>query len=220
MFTDPILLTLVQKYPQPTWQDRTECLFEDLIGVIISQQLSRKAADTIIKRFKHLFFSPAESSQSGDREESTNVQSTNPSQQGIQLDRQPFPTPQQILAVQDEKFRAAGISGAKVRYIKNVAEAFASGQMNTEKVKHLSDEAVMAELLKLKGIGKWSAEMLLIFTLNRPDIFSLGDAGLRRAIKNLYHCETDAEILQLTEAWRPHRSLACWYLWRSLENNV
>ncbi len=214
MFTDPVLLALVQKYPEPSWQDRTDFLFEDLVEVIISQQLSIKAADTIIKRFRALFDASPES-----LAESTLAQEINGSAKSVPLDGQPRLLPQRILALSDEQFRAVGISGAKARYIKGVAEAFASGQMSIDKLKHLPDEAVMQELLKLKGIGKWSAEMLLIFTLNRPDVFSLGDAGLRRAIKNLYQCEGEAEILRLAETWKPHRSLACWYLWRSLENS-
>jgi DNA-3-methyladenine glycosylase II len=214
MFTDPVLLTLVQKYPQPSWQDRTDFLFEDLVEVIISQQLSVKAADTIIRRFRALFIAAPDA-----KLEIIQVEKTNGVPKNASLDGQPRLIPQHILALQDEQLRAVGISGAKARYIKGVAEAFASGQMSIEKIKHLSDEAVMEELIKLKGIGKWSAEMLLIFTLNRPDVFSLGDAGLRRAIKTLYQCETDAEILRLAETWKPNRSLACWYLWRSLENS-
>ena len=213
MFTDPVLLALVQKYPEPSWQDRTGFLFEDLVEVIISQQLSVKAADTIIKRFRALFVAAPDASL-----EIIQIEETNGSPKNASLDGQPRLIPQHILALQEEQLRAVGISGAKARYIRGVAEAFACGQMSIEKIKHLSDEAVMEELLKLKGIGKWSAEMLLIFTLNRPDIFSLGDAGLRRAIKNLYQCETDVEILRLAETWKPYRSLACWYLWRSLEN--
>lgn len=192
MFTDPILKTLSKKYPKPTWKDRSEDLFENLIKTIISQQLSVKAADTIFGRFKKLFHS----------------------------DLQTFPTPKEILAIPDEQFRSVGISGAKTKYIKHIAENFANGNMTIEKIKHLSDEAVMEELIKLKGVGKWSAEMTLMFTLNRPDIFSLGDAGLKRAIKNLYNIETDTEILRLSETWKPHRSLACWYLWQSLDNKV
>lgn len=82
----------------------------------------------------------------------------------------------------------------------------------------MSNEEVIIELTKIKGVGKWTAEMILIFTLNREDIFSLGDAGLKRAIKNLYGITDEAKILELSENWKPKRSFACWYLWQSLNN--
>jgi DNA-3-methyladenine glycosylase II len=90
--------------------------------------------------------------------------------------------------------------------------------LEVEKIKKLSDEDVKKELTKIKGVGNWTAEMILIFTLKREDVFSLGDAGLRRAIKNLYNVEKDSDILKLAEIWKPKRSYASWYLWRSLEN--
>jgi DNA-3-methyladenine glycosylase II len=130
-----------------------------------------------------------------------------------------FPTPQQILEMDREKMRAVGMSYAKIDYIKSVAEAFLKGDISAEKLKSLSDDEITEELTKLKGIGPWTAEMILIFTLNRPDIFSIGDAGLKRAIYKLYGLTKPEEILKLSESWKPHRSTAAWYLWRSLENN-
>jgi DNA-3-methyladenine glycosylase II len=83
----------------------------------------------------------------------------------------------------------------------------------------MTDEEVIIELSKIKGVGKWTAEIILIFTLNREDVFSLGDAGLKRAIKNLYGITDGKKILKLSETWKPNRSYACWYLWRSLNND-
>lgn len=188
MFADPILNQLIKQYPAPIWGDRSEFLFEDLIETIISQQLSGKAADSIFKKFKSLF------------------------------PLQTFPTPQQVLPIPHEMLRSAGLSNAKATYIHNVAQAFVDQLIEVEKIKQMSDEQVIETLIKIKGIGKWSAEMILIFTLHRPDVFSIGDLGLRNAIKNLYNITQRDAILSLTQTWSPNRSLASWYLWRSLEN--
>lgn len=187
MFTDKILLELVTKYPAPNWTDRSKYLFEDLVETIISQQLSGKAAETIFNRFKSHF-----------------KQTT-------------FPTPVQVLAVSPEQLRSLGISTAKAKYIHNVAQAFIDKHIVTENINSMSDEEIITTLTQIKGLGRWSAEMILIFTLNRPDIFSLGDLGLRNAIKNLYGITDKEQLLELTATWSPYRSYASWYLWRSLE---
>lgn len=189
MFKDPILNKLVKKYKPPNnFKDRSEFLYEELIESIIGQQLSGKAADTIFKRFLALFKDSK------------------------------FPSPDELLKTDTEKLRSAGMSYSKASYIKSVALAFKDKQLDAKKLKEMSDEEVKKELTKIKGIGNWTAEMILIFTLKREDVFSLGDAGLRRAIKNLYNIEKETDILKLSEKWKPKRSYACWYLWRSLEN--
>ncbi|HEX7042807.1 MAG TPA: DNA-3-methyladenine glycosylase [Patescibacteria group bacterium] len=193
-FSDPILRQLVKKYPAPAFQDRSDYLYEELIESIISQQLSIKASDTIFRRFKELFYKEAE-----------------------QINH--FPTPQQILSMPDETLRTAGISFQKISYIKSVADAFISGLIDVRKIKKLSDEEVISALTQIRGVGRWTAEMILIFTLQRPDIFSLGDLGLRNAITKLYGITDQKEMLRLSEKWEPFRSTACWYLWRSLENS-
>ena len=129
------------------------------------------------------------------------------------------PKPKDLLKTDEEILRSAGMSYSKAGYIKNIAAAFENKDLDFVKIKKMSDEEIINELTKIKGVGKWTAEMTLIFTLEREDIFSLGDAGLKRAIKNLYGIEKDDEILKLAESWKPRRSLACWYLWRSLEND-
>ncbi len=189
MFSDPILNKLVKKYGAPdNLKDRSEFLYEELVESIIGQQLSGKAADTIFKRFLALY--------KGSK----------------------FPTPVELLKTDVEKLRSAGMSYSKTSYIKNIAQSFKNGDLNVKQLKKMSDEEVIKELTKIKGVGNWTAEMILIFTFKRDDVFSLGDAGLRRAIKNLYKIEKDADILKLAEKWKPKRSYACWYLWRSLEN--
>jgi len=129
-----------------------------------------------------------------------------------------FPTPEEILKIDIEKLRSAGMSYSKAKYIKNIAQAFKNKEIEIEKITKMSDEEVIKTLTKIKGVGKWTAEMILIFTLKRADVFSIGDAGLKRAIKNLYKLEKDIDILKLSETWKPFRSLASWYLWKSLDN--
>lgn len=188
MFHDPVLKQLINRYPPPQWTDRSDYLFEDLIETIISQQLSGKAADSIFRRFKALFQTKT------------------------------FPVPEEVLRIEQGSLRQIGISRAKAAYIHNIAQAFVNKEIEVKTIRNMSDEEVMTVLTKVKGIGKWSAEMILIFTLNRPDVFSLGDLGLRKAIGNLYGITEEEKVLKLTQSWSPNRSLACWYLWRSLEN--
>ncbi len=188
LFTDPIMQELVEKYPAPQFEDKSATLMQSLIKSIISQQLSVKAADTIYKRFVDLF------------------------------DTKDFPKAEAILEMDDEKIRGAGLSYAKIKYVKSVAHAFVSDLIDIEKVREQSDEEVIIELTQIKGIGRWTAEMILLFTLQRPDVFSIGDLGLRNAIIKLYGITDQKEMVQLSENWKPYRSTACWYLWRSLEN--
>jgi len=188
MFKDPVLNQLIKKYPKPNFEDRSEFLMRELIESIVSQQLSVKAADTIFARFVGLF---------ADGE---------------------FPTAKQILKMEDEKIRSAGLSFAKIKYVKSVANAFISDLIDIEKIRKQSDEEVIEELIQIKGVGRWTAEMILIFSLKRPDVFSIGDLGLRNAIKKLYGITDRNEMISLSQTWSPNRSTACWYLWRSLEN--
>ena len=189
MFNDPIMQKLSERYPAPQFEDRSDNLMQSLIRSVVGQQLSVKAADTIYGRFFELFKT------------------------------KPFPTAEEILNMEDEKIRAAGLSYAKIGYIKSVANAFVSDLIDVEKIRKQSDDEVIAELIQIKGIGRWSAEMILIFTLQRPDIFSLDDLGVRNAITKLYGITDKKEMVKLSETWKPHRSAACWYLWRSLSRS-
>lgn len=127
-------------------------------------------------------------------------------------------TPESVLATLDEKLRSIGFSTSKVGYVKNIATAVSSG-LDLKNFDNLSDEEIIKELTKIKGIGPWSVEMFLIFSLKRPDVFSIGDLGLRTAIEKLYGLEREDKkaIMILAETWRPHRTLACRLLWASLE---
>ena len=132
------------------------------------------------------------------------------------------PTPQEILAADPEAMRAAaGLSRAKVGFLRSLAEHVLDGELELERLDNLSDEEVTAELVAVKGLGAWSADMFLMFHLERPDIVAVGDLGIRRAIERAYGLEElpDAETVQrIAEPWRPYRTLACRYLWRSLAN--
>lgn len=127
-------------------------------------------------------------------------------------------TPLQIINSNSDDLRLQGLSRAKVEYIKKLSSAVHNRQLNLSKINELSDNEVINELVKVKGIGKWTAEMFLIFSLKRQDVFSFSDVGLLNAIKKLYGSALNREeLVQLTDKWRPFRTYACLYLWRSLE---
>ncbi|HUA75411.1 MAG TPA: DNA-3-methyladenine glycosylase [Solirubrobacteraceae bacterium] len=132
------------------------------------------------------------------------------------------PTPREILADDPEELcAAAGLSRAKVGFLRSLAEHVLSGELELERMDRLPDEEVIAELVAVKGIGEWSAHMFLMFHLERPDVVAPGDLGIRRAIELAYGLDGlpgPAEIERIAEPWRPHRTLACRYLWRSLDN--
>ena len=129
-------------------------------------------------------------------------------------------TPQNILKTKDDDIRNAGISYSKIKYIKGIASEIDSGKLDLKKFDKKSDEEVLEELIKLKGIGKWSAEMFLMFSLGREDIFSAGDLGLKNAIKKLYSLKkepTEKQLIKISSKWKPYRTIASRILWRSLD---
>ena len=129
-------------------------------------------------------------------------------------------TPESVLRLSDETIRGVGVSYSKVSYIKDLAEKIRSQTLDFAQIHTWDDEAVIQHLTQVKGIGRWSAEMFLMFTLAREDIFSFGDQGLKNAIMRLYKIEkplTQEKATQISDVWRPYRSWACWYLWQSLE---
>jgi DNA-3-methyladenine glycosylase II len=161
-----------------------------LLRSIVGQQLSTKAARAIYERLTKRY---------GGR----------------------TPTPQEVLADDPDELRiAAGLSHAKVGYLRSLAERILAGELELERLDELPDEEVIAELVAVKGIGTWSAHMFLMFQLQRPDVLAVGDLGIRRAIMIRYGLPalpTPAAIEELAEPWRPYRSLACRFLWRSLD---
>jgi DNA-3-methyladenine glycosylase II len=132
------------------------------------------------------------------------------------------PTTQQILDDDPEELRVAvGLSHAKVRYLRSLAEHIVSGELDFEGLDELSDEEVIARLVAVKGIGEWSAHMFLMFQLARPDVLAVGDLGIRRAAERAYGLPglpTPAALTKIAEPWRPYRTAACLVLWSSLHN--
>lgn len=132
------------------------------------------------------------------------------------------PTPEEILEDEPEELRAAaGLSRAKVGYLRSLAEHTLSGELELERLDELDDDTVIAELTAVKGLGVWTAHMFLMFHLERPDVLPVGDLGIRRAIERAYELDELPEAAAMEELalpWRPYRTLACRYLWRSLAN--
>jgi DNA-3-methyladenine glycosylase II len=131
------------------------------------------------------------------------------------------PTPDEVLAEDPEELRAAaGLSRAKVVYLRSLAEHVLDRSLELHKLGRLPDDQVIAELVAVKGLGEWSAHMFLMFNLQRPDVLAVGDLGIRRAVMLRYGLEalpTPAQLEAIAEPWRPYRTLACLFLWRSLE---
>jgi DNA-3-methyladenine glycosylase II len=129
------------------------------------------------------------------------------------------PTPEQLLEAREEDLRGAGLSGRKTEYIRDLASHVLAGELELDRLGELGDEEVIEEIVAVRGLGRWTAEMFLIFHLQRPDVLSGGDLGIRKAIQIEYGLEEmppPARVIEIGEPWRPHRSLASLYLWESL----
>jgi DNA-3-methyladenine glycosylase II len=165
--------------------------YTTILRAIVGQQLSAKAAETIFQR----------------------VAALHPDGRKI--------LPADILKAPDTALRGAGLSNAKVLYVKDLAARVESGELNFARLIRKPDEEIIEALVAVKGIGRWTAEMFLIFRLGRPDVWAIDDLGLRNAVKNLYGIEpTKPNLIEVAEPWRPWRSVASWYLWRSLANTA
>lgn len=129
------------------------------------------------------------------------------------------PSPEQLLAAREQDLRAAGLSGRKTEYIRDLAAHVLGGELELDRLDQLSDEEVIEEIVAVRGLGRWTAEMFLLFHLERPDVLSGGDLGIRKAIQieyDLAEMPTPTRVLEIGEPWRPYRSLASLYLWESL----
>ncbi|HXR31847.1 MAG TPA: DNA-3-methyladenine glycosylase 2 family protein [Solirubrobacterales bacterium] len=129
------------------------------------------------------------------------------------------PAPEQLLEAEEAELRGAGLSGRKVEYVRDLAAHVIDGELELDRLSELSDEQVIAEIVAVRGLGLWTAEMFLIFHLERPDVLSGGDLGIRKAVQIEYglgEMPPPARVLEIGEPWRPHRSLASLYLWESL----
>lgn len=168
--------------------------FESLVRAVGHQQLQGKAAKAILGRFLALF-APRD-----------------------------FPSPSDILAMEDTALRAVGFSRSKILAIRDIAAKSAEGIVpSREEAEALSDAELISRLVPLRGVGQWTVEMLLIFSLGRLDVFPLDDFGVRKGLKIAFGLEempSKREMLALTDAWRPYRSIGTWYLWRLVTNQA
>jgi DNA-3-methyladenine glycosylase II len=191
---DPVMRALIDELGADAIADRRHGRPPDhygtLVRSIVGQQLSVKAAAAIYRRLLERY---------GGRP----------------------PTPQEVLADDPDELRAAaGLSRAKVTFLRSLAEHVVDGTLELEKLDSLSDDEVMSELVAVKGIGPWSAHMFLMFQLERPDILPVGDLGIRKMVQRHYglaELPGAAEIERIAEPWRPYRTLACLYLWESFD---
>lgn len=185
---DLVMKRLVKAHGPCPLADRKYNPFDTLVGSIISQQLSVKAADTIKSRIVGIVGTPF--------------------------------NPTDFLRVSSDTLRAAGLSGAKVRYVRELAEQVADGRLSFDILKFEENESVISRLIGIPGVGRWTAEMFLIFGLKRPDVLAAQDAGLQRAVRMLYVTPPQSRqvLEEISESWRPYRSVASWYLWRHLDN--
>jgi DNA-3-methyladenine glycosylase II len=187
---DPVLAALIRRVgPCRLGHGPVRDPFQALLRAIVSQQLSVKAANTIFERLLTLF--------PGGRAE-----------------------PARLLVFADEDLRRAGLSGQKIRYMRDLATRVLDGRLRLARLDRLSDQEVLQALTEVKGIGRWTAEIFLMFKLGRLDVLPADDLGLLNAAQGLYALRrrpAPARLLRMGEAWRPYRSVACWYLWRSLD---
>jgi DNA-3-methyladenine glycosylase II len=183
----PVLGNVIHKHG-PCTITRKRGGFDIVCRMIVFQQLSGKAANTIWERFRAL------------------------------CPRKKV-TPAAIAKITDQQMREAGLSRQKIGYIRNLVAHVSDGSLDFGHLSAQSDEYVVEHLTQVKGIGQWTAEMYLMFVLGRPDVFSAGDLGLRTAVKKLYGVKRkNFDYTKFAERWSPYRTVASWYLWRSLEN--
>lgn len=188
---DPILAPLIARFGLPTMTKHGN-YYQELVESIISQQLSMKAADSILRKFIALF---------DDK----------------------FPAPSQILACDIETMRTAGLSRPKACYIQDLAGRIEDGTVRFDHLDNLTNDEIITELTAVKGIGEWTVHMFLIFCMGRADVLAWGDLGVRNGIMKLYGLSeipdrATVEAIATKNQWHPYQSYACWYIWKSLDN--
>lgn len=184
---DPVLRAIIERVG-PCRMEFGPAEFCSLAEAIVYQQLNGKAAVTIFRRFAALAGEPI--------------------------------TPEGILKLSDEQLRSVGLSKQKSAYLKDLAAKAAAGLLDFSKLPDLSDEEVIKHLTQVKGIGVWTAHMFLIFSLRRPNVLPTGDYGVQMAVKKYYRkrkLPKPRDMEKIARAWEPYRSIACWYMWRSLD---
>lgn len=188
---DPLLAPIITAYGIARFEPHRD-YYAALVNSIIGQQLSVKAASTIKQRFVDLFAGQ-------------------------------LPAPKAIITKSHEELRGVGLSNAKANYIRDLAEHVIDGRIKFDTIPQQTNAEIIAELTDVKGIGEWTVHMFLMFCVGRLDVLATGDLGVRNAIRNLYGLATAPSPPEVSELaaqnnWHPYESVACWYLWRSLDN--
>jgi DNA-3-methyladenine glycosylase II len=188
---DPVLARVIERVGPCRLTLRTEGTHYDaLTRSIVFQQLSGKAASTIFSRFHALY-------------------------------EDGRPTPDGVLGTSDERLRSAGLSRQKIAYLRDLSTKVADDSLPLHEIHTMTDDDVIDHLVQVKGIGRWTAQMFLMFRLGRPDVLPELDLGIQNAIRRAYRMRkrpTPTHVKKVGGKWSPHSTVACWYLWRSLEN--
>lgn len=190
---DPIIASVIDAYPDtPTFTPHTN-YYQELVESIVSQQLSVKAAATIMKRFLDLFPGAV------------------------------FPSPEAILEKDIESYRAVGLSRQKASYVRDLAEKVIDGSVRFDHLDALSNDAIIDELTQIKGVGVWTVHMFLMFCMGRLDVLPIGDLGIKNGMQALYGLTEkpsteDMTVIATKHNWHPYESVASWYVWKSLDN--
>ena len=184
---DPKLAEIIERVGSYQIKKRNNH-FATFVESIISQQLASGAAEAIFRRFKKLYSN--------------------------------FPKPIQILKTKDSKLRSVGLSKMKIEYLKDLARKIEDGHLKIKSLSKMHDNKIIAELTQVKGIGVWTAQMFLIFSCGRFDVLPTGDLGLRKGVQmafSLPELPTPKQVEEIGIRWKPYRSIATWYLWKSLQ---
>ena len=184
---DPIMRAIIERVG-PCRMEFGEPVFHSLAEAIVYQQLNGKAAVTIFKRFTALAGEPV--------------------------------TPKGIAKLTDEQLRSVGLSKQKSSYLRDMVERANRGELDFSRLPEMTDDEVIKHLTQVKGVGVWTAHMFLMFTLKRPNVLPTGDFGVQMAIKKHYNkrkMPKPVHMEKIAKPWEPYRSIACWYLWRSLD---
>lgn len=188
--SDPVLAAVVARHGPHRFEFRTaESHFDAIARSIVSQQLSVKAANTIHGRFRELYAAAGEK-------------------------------PQRVAGIPDQKLRDAGLSWQKISYIKDLARRVTDGELELDRIDEMDDDELITRLTAVKGVGVWTAQMFLMFRLGRPDVLPVLDLGIQKAIQRAYGLRKRPSVRQMEKlgrVWAPYRTIACRYLWRSLD---
>lgn len=188
--SDPVLAEVIARHGPHRFELRTGgSHFDAIARAIVSQQLSVKAASTIHARFRALYDGAGG-------------------------------TPDSVARIPETRLREAGLSWQKIGYIQDLARRVATGELELDRIDEMSDDELITRLTAVKGVGSWTAQMFLMFRLGRPDVLPVLDLGIQRAVQRAYGLRkrpTVARLEKIARSWAPYRTIACWYLWRSLD---